>query len=215
MSEQDYNSPMYRKKLAEQAASKPKLREYTVGSPEDEFDGMQSIDDLYNNPPPTQQSQNITAQELEQIRQQRKAKFAGTDKVSEMSRRRIELLTGIGRLTSDVDIDGTIFSIRTLKTKEAKDATMAALSVLTSAEASFEIKRQFLARSIFQIDGNDVDDVLGVSDLESKLSVIDELGELVVDKLYREFEVLRNELKNKYGLNTEAQVKEVSEDLKK
>lgn len=176
------------------------FREFNVGDNEEFEAGQVDV---------TQFEQDVKAARLE--------KTIGTPKISDGARKRIELLANIGRLTKDVSIGGVVFTIRTLKSKEARDAaTLTFTTSLTQLDASFEVRRQQLARSLIKIDGNSVGDVIGDASIEATLSFIeDELEDIVVNKLFDEFVSLKKEAQNKYGLNSNEDVKEVIEDLKK
>lgn len=212
----DMSNPTFRKNYAQSQAAKTvaqtqPMREFNVGVEED---------DLYPPPihgnavaPPEPQ---YSVDELEQkIIQARRDKAAGIERVSDQAKKRIEMLTGIGRLNKDVVLEDRTFSLRTLKAKETKDASMAILKCDTQLEAGFESRRQQVARAIYQIDGREIDLVLGNDSLEIRLEFIDNLEESVLGKLFDEFAALKTESSNKYSIKTSEDVKEVSEDLKK
>lgn len=137
-------------------------------------------------------------------------------KMSFASKTRIELLAEIGSLTKDVIIGANTFSIRTLKSKEVRAATLAAFSTSkTELEVSFASRLQQLARAIVKIDGNDFGLTIGSDDLDKKILVIEEFEEFVVNKLYNEFSNLKKEAEETYGIKTVEEAKEVAEDLKK
>lgn len=159
--------------------------------------------------------QELSPGEIAEMNRLRQEQATIQNKMSDYAKKRSELLVGIGRLSRDVMLDGITFTLRTLKYREGKEAMLSSLNVKSDAEASFEIRRQTLARSISNIDGKEIDLVLGSLGLEAKLEFIDSLEDIIVDRLYAEFQKLRDEVKNKYGLNTEVAVKEVAADLKK
>jgi hypothetical protein len=200
------------KKNVPQGQQKP-LREFTVGAPED-FAKPQMT------PTMGQQmgQQELSQEEIEtQIREARRQKLANANKIGDAAKKRIELLADIGRLTKDVNIGGYTFSLRTLKNKETKDAALATFSTsITQIEASYEARKQQLARAIFKIDGEDLSAIIGSNNIEDALRFIDEsLEDIVVEKLWEEFIALKEESRTKYGINSVKEAEEVSEDLKK
>lgn len=195
-----YESDHFKKNMP--STQKP-LREFTVGDP----------DDFVEN-----QAPEISQTEYENaIKEARRQKLASVNKIGDEAKKRIEILANIGRLTKDVSIGGFSFSLRTLKSKEAREAALATFSAsLTQIEASYEARRQQLARSLCKIDGEDVSIILGSDNLEARLNFIEEnLEDVVIEKLWEEFAALKEEARVKYGINTVKEAEEVSEDLKK
>lgn len=176
------------------------LREFTVGEPEEDPRTQMRPDELEAN-----------------IREARRQKLENINKIEDAAKKRIEILANIGRLTKDVSIGGFKFSLRTLKAKESREAALATFSTaVTQIEASYEARKQQLARSIFKIDGEDIELIIGSNSLQDKMRFIeDNLEDVVVEKLWNEFVALKEESKDKYGINTVKEAEEVSEDLKK
>lgn len=203
-----FQSPQFSKNLPTQA--QPALREFTVGAPEEQHQ-TQPIQQTFSQPqiqPPPQVQQSF--------REARQDKLTAAGKISDTGKRRIELLAQIGRLTKDVKIGEYTFTLRTLKAREMEAAMLATIrSAEFNIEASYETRRQQLARSISKVDGKDLEDVLESNSIETKLNLIEELEEIVVSKLWDTFSALQEESRAKYGINTEAQAQEVVEDLKK
>jgi hypothetical protein len=195
-----FESPNFKKNFQ----SGQPLREFTVGPPED-FENQN-------------QDPDMSQTDLENaVREARRQKLANANKIGDAAKKRIEILANIGRLTKDVNIGGFSFSLRTLKSKETREAALATFSTaVTNLEASYEARRQQLARSIFKIDGEEIEAIIGGNTLEDKMKFIeDELEDVVVEKLWNEFVSLKEESKTKYGINTVKEAEEVSEDLKK
>jgi hypothetical protein len=187
------------------------LREFNVGMPEDNFNQQ------YPEHTAHQPTQEMSIQEMEQMaRQAREEKFANMAKISDSAKKRIELLSDIGRLTKDVAVGGITFSIRTLKSKEMRDASFATFTETnTQLEASYEARKQQLARAIYQIDHQDIDFVIGSKDLDARFVLLDSLEETVIGSLWDEFIKLKEEARTKFGLSSDKDTKEVVEDLKK
>lgn len=156
--------------------------------------------------------------ELEKrIKELHKQKLHSSSTISPGGKRRIEMLTGIGRATKDVEIDGHVFTLRTLKSQELREVVTAAKNASDNFESTFEARTHTLARAIFKIDGEDIGLVLGDNSIESKLIMIQELDETIINVLQKNYSLLVDENNKKYGLtnDTPAVVKEVVEDLKK
>jgi hypothetical protein len=205
-----FQSPSFSKNFPPQTHSP--LREFTVGAPEEP---LQQAPTQYANTPPSVQAPP-TPQVQQSIKQARQEKLTAADRISDTGKRRIELLAQIGRLTKDVKIGDCTFTLRTLKAREMEAAMLATVrSAEFNIEASYETRRQQLARAIAKVDGAEMDEVLESNTIDAKLNMMEEMEEIVVSKLWDTFVLLQNEAKEKYGINTEAQAKEVVEDLKK
>ncbi len=145
----------------------------------------------------------------------KKAKKDGRERLSEGAKRRIEMLIGMSRMSKTVDINGTTFTLQTLKNEEAREVLISSVPYDGTIEFSFENAKQTLARSLTQIAGTDIDQFLSSSELSIKLDFIGELPQALFTRLYNEYVALDTESREKFGLATEAEVKEVVEDLKK
>jgi hypothetical protein len=150
-----------------------------------------------------------------QIRQSREDKKAGRERLTDGAKRRIEMLVGMTRSTRDVDIDGNIFTLTTIRSKEMREAIVGISNFDGTVQGPFEMRRQFLARSITYVAGVDIDQFLGSNDLDDKLTFIDELDESLLNRLYSEYLILVKDAKEKYALKSAEEVKEVLSDLKK
>lgn len=196
-----------------QQPQKP-LQQFSVMPPE-----MEAAQPITSSFAPPQMRELPQSEEEEMLRRARaaKAEELKSPKITDPAKKRIELLAGIGRLTKDVKIGEFTFSLRTLKEKESREAALSTFSVaITQLEASYEARKQQLARSIFKIDGEDLGAVIGSNKLEDKMAFIaDNLEDIVVEKLWDEFVALKEESRAKYGINTMKEAEEVSEDLKK
>lgn len=133
--------------------------------------------------------------------------------VSEGFKNRVQLLTGISRLTKDVTIDGIVFSIKSLTGRETREIFESAAKYDLNISQLHELRAQTLARSIYKIDGQPINIILGTSDLENITGIIENFDESLINYLYGEYENLINENKKKFkSLSGD---KEVVEDLKK
>lgn len=136
------------------------------------------------------------------------------NKISASAKKRLEILSGLGRGTKDIPVDGVSFSIRTLKSAELREIIKAATQADEGADSVFEARANTLARVIYKIDGQEVGLILGDDSLETKLNFVQELDEDVAQYLYREYTDLVKENKKKFP-TVEEEIKEVSDQIKK
>lgn len=150
-----------------------------------------------------------------QIRQSREDRRSGRERLDAGAKRRIEMLVGMTRITRSVDLEGHIFVLKSLRSKEMREALMYASEYDRTIQSPFEIRKQLLARSIVQVAGVDIDQFLGTSDIEAKYDFIDLMDESLLNRLYNEYLALVREAGEKYAVKTEDDVKEIVKDLKK
>lgn len=187
------------------------LREFNVGDSEEHTPlNVMHMQNMQQQAP----GYDLSAAERDELQQYRRGVSKET-KMSDHAKKRVEILANIGRLTRNVDIDGIQFALRSLKAREARETTMSIFACVNDVDASFEIRRQTLARAIYEIDGQSLDVALGGSDFALKLKLIDDMEDVTIIRLYNEFNELRNEIQTRYGLQSEKEVKEVLEDIKK
>lgn len=137
------------------------------------------------------------------------------NKLSDGAKRRIEMLLGMSQTTREVKIDSNVFILRSLKSKEMRDALASAFEFDGTIQAPYEIRKQILSRSLTHVAGVEINQFLGSSTIESKFLFIDELDESLLNRLYDEYLILSKDAKDKYSVNTESEAKEVVEDIKK
>lgn len=197
------------------------LREYNVGVDETVIneEDVPTTNPFYVPPGSSQQNAPDPAQVEARIQQARKEKedvIKYGPRISEFGKRRIELLSNIGRLTKDVDVGTNVFSLRTLKTVEMREATLASMQeAKMDMEVHFSARNQQLARALYKIDGEDVSVVLGSNDLEVRLALIDSMENSLVERLWDALTVLKTEAANQYGIKNAKGAEEVAADLKK
>jgi hypothetical protein len=165
--------------------------------------------------PPTQQTIQDSTEIENQMRDARKAKVSGKERLSEGARRRIEMLVGMTRLTRTVEIEGNTYVLQTLKSRELRDGIVATAEFDGTVQFSFETAKQLLARSLIQVAGVGIDEFLNSHDLSAKLSFVEELDQALLNRLYSEYIILNKEAQDKYSIKTPEEAKEVIEDLKK
>lgn len=149
------------------------------------------------------------------IKEARVAKLTGKSRLSEGAKRRVEMLCGMTRSTRTIDLDGTVFSLRTLKNKEMREALILASQFDGTVESPFEIRKQLLARSLYEVAGTDITLFLGDPSIESVCEFLDEADETLLTRLYSEYLHLVEDASKKFSIKNEEDAKEVIEDLKK
>ena len=162
-----------------------------------------------------QRSPEDDAEVERQIRAAREAKRSGRERLNDGAKRRIEMLLEMTRSNREVDLNGNIFILQTLRSKEMREAMMAASEFDGTVQSPFEIRRQLLSRSLTSIAGVEFAQFVGSDSLDAKLELIDSLDEAVLNRLFDEYSTLVNDSRDKYALKSDQDVKEVAEDLKK
>jgi len=203
MSKTDFGNPNFRRKMAEEAAAKQsvKPKEFIVEDP------VQILKD-------SEEAARYFSTELGEVTRIREEVIAKQSVLNPNAKKRVEILSGIGRVKKDVAIDGVQFSLRTLKVKEIQEISNLLFSNSNNLETLFNTRKIHLSYSLFAIDGNKIEDILETDDLDAKQELIEELDETTIQVLYKEYGILNEESKIKYGLN-DIKVEEVSEDIKK
>jgi hypothetical protein len=215
----NFESPIGSKKI-----NRPAMREFTVPDesgfqyPENmvELDnkGIADLNARLNNSYQQIPDENLDRQFAE-MRAAKQAKLQGRERISEGGRRRIDLLLGMRRETRKFECEGQYYILQSLKPNELREIALACVPYDGTVELGFEMRKQVLARSIIEIDGVNLNDFLGSSDLESKLSLMDEFDEAFITRLYSEFMILKARVQDKYLVKNDVEAKEVVEDLKK
>jgi hypothetical protein len=209
-----FESPQFTRNIPQQA-QRP-LKEFNVGIPTEEELDQENVNPFAGVPAPAPTNIENVESQLQQAHKEKANVLKYGPRITEHAKRRIEILSNIGRLTRDVKIGDTTFSLRTLKSKEAREAMLDTLAIVkTDLEASYESRKRQLAKALFKIDGEDIQIVLGTDDPVAIMALIDDQEETVTDKLWSEFVSLKEEAKTKYGINTTKQTEEVATDLKK
>jgi hypothetical protein len=150
-----------------------------------------------------------------EIKAAKEARRTGKERLSDGAKRRIEILLGMTRSIHKVDIDGNIFIFQSLKAKEMREAIIAAAEYDGTVQSPFEIRKQFLARSITSIADVDFEQFIGSNTLEAKLLFIEELDDALSNRLYDEYIKMAKDARDKFSIKSDVDGKEVVEDLKK
>ena len=159
--------------------------------------------------------QTSNFEEEREIMAAREARRTGREKLSEGAKKRIHLLLGMTQTTKEVNIENNSFVLRSLKSKEMRESLIAAAEYDGTVQAPYEIRRQILSRSLTYIAGVEVEQFIGSNTLDAKLLFLDELDESLLARLYDEYVTLAKEVKEKYNIKNDQDVKEVVDDIKK
>lgn len=165
--------------------------------------------------------QEITAKELALLEQEKEIKRAKEEKKNQVNRlnpgakKRLEMLVGMTSYLREVDINGHVYVLKTMKDREYRDAVVAISKYDGTVQFPFESRRQMLARSLSKIANIDFEEFIGSSDIEDKLSFIDELHDGILDRLFTEYKIMMQEYRDKYSIKNVEDAKGVVEDLKK
>lgn len=151
----------------------------------------------------------------ESFKQAREMKRSGKERLTEGAKRRLESLLGMTRLNRTAVIGETEFVLQTLTGKETRLAILEAAVFDGTVESPFAIRGQLLARSLIGIGGVDFDHFVGSDKIDIKLLFIEELDDIILNRLYDEYLLLNKEAKKKFGINNAQEVQEVVSDIKK
>lgn len=144
----------------------------------------------------------------------RRQKATGNTPISSFGRERMEYLAGLGRIRKDIVVDGTTFSLQTLKAREMREAVKAVTNV-PKLEIVFEARRQELAYAIYRVDGIPIEQVVGTDDINVRLDWVEDMDLAMQKYLHAELGEMDKQSATKYSIKTTEQLKEVIEDAKK
>lgn len=167
------------------------------------------VEDASEDNPELSRPLPISAAQMQQVRNN----YTQTS-LSPGAKKRAEILTGLGRASSEVNVDGVTFSMRTLKQIELREIIKTASNLELGSEQAYELRVRTLAYSIYAIDGQPVGLAIGSDAFEDWVEVINNMDETIVSYLHRHYTDLNSKNKVKYNL-TEEEAKEVVEDIKK
>jgi hypothetical protein len=152
------------------------------------------------------------------------------------ARRRIDIITGIGRRTKDVEVvqadsSITVFTLRTLKGVEQKKlieviegsnrASMPNGELIIMPTSLYLIRLTTLKYSLSAIDGIDVDIVLGCSDqpfeqrVEARKELLEDMDDALTAYLYSKYQELHQETADGYVVKTDEEAKAVVNAISK
>lgn len=129
----------------------------------------------------------------------------GQESVSKEDKRAIEQVLFAGRITKTVDVCGVKFVISTLSHKEHNEITKKIYAFGDAADM-FVLRSLFLAQSVKDINGKKIEQVVfnhsGSNDFQAKVDFIDSMQLKVVEKLYKEYKELTDEVDKLFGGET-------------
>ncbi|HVI39751.1 MAG TPA: hypothetical protein VM577_03750 [Anaerovoracaceae bacterium] len=157
----------------------------------------------------------LTPEQFNEMQARRNEARMAQKKPTSEAKVRIELLTGIGRLTKDVVIGGYTFSLQSLKSKEMREVIKNVSAFEVPSESMYEMRCQILARSIVRIDDQPVGMVLGSDSLDAIAVFIDESEESTVNKLFSAYNEMVKSIEETVSVKTPEDAKEVAEAIKK
>lgn len=101
------------------------------------------------------------------------------------AKNRLDILLGIARSAKDVEVEGVIFSIRSLKAKEIREITERLTELNTNSEVinRLDMRNYMIAFSLYAIDGQDIDLVIGSNSIEDRVEFVGELDESLLQYL--------------------------------
>jgi hypothetical protein len=201
--------------LGNRSYSAPQKQVFSVP---DESEGMFEIPGESEVAPPPVMPRNatvLTPAQFNELQAKKQALKVSMGRPTSEARQRIELLTGIGRLETEVEVDGHKFVLQSLKAREMREVVKSAGKVDLLSEQIFELRLQTLARSIIYIDGQPLDLILGHSSIEARLAFVDECEEHIVTQLYSAYSEMIKQNENKFALKSATDAHEVVDEIKK
>jgi hypothetical protein len=196
--------PNYESSITNKKFAAPDMRELEIP----DASGYHVPQNLMNN------DENLAETERH-FQEARRAKITGKERLSEGAKKRINMLIGVSRTTRNVELDGNIWELQSLKGKEIQDSLMSSAQYDGTVQFSYEMRKQLLSRSISSIGGVDINTFLSSNDFNDKLNLIDELDDSLLMRLYDEYVLMSKDSRDKYAIKNEADAKELVEDLKK
>lgn len=169
-----------------------------------------------NNSSSRESSQDFaTEQDIEAIQAARRAKLSAAKKITPTAKERIEMLTELGRCYDEAEFEGVTFSLQSLKSREIRAVVRISNTAVNAADSYFEARDQTLARSIYQVDGQPIEVVLGTNDLKDIIEWIGEMDESLLEYLHNRYLKMMRKNKAKFVIKDEEDAKEVAEEIKK
>lgn len=158
----------------------------------------------------------LSPEEMDHFNELKKQTKERSRQLSPEVKKRAEFLTGLGRMTDEFEFEGVKFTIQTLKNKEVKAITkIISFDGLNGAEFAFELRNHTLARSVYKVNDYSLSELIGSDRLEDKLALFDDFDEHTVEFIHSKYQKLVEKAKEKYGINNEEDVAEVTEAVKK
>lgn len=159
----------------------------------------------------------LTPEQFNALRESINKSKQETNKLSDATKSRIEMLANIGRRFRSFKLDDIVFELRSLKDVDLSEISLE-LSKLPNY-TKLDTRRYMLAKSLYKIDGKPIDHIASPNDFdndfESRMFVMRALQDVVVDRMFEEYNEMEAERNKAYRIQTKEEVKEVSEAIKK
>jgi hypothetical protein len=186
--------------------------------------------------PPLSPVKEIDPAMVQSMRQQAQERQEQTERRSlTEARRRIDIITGLGRRTKEVPVDTAegkvVFVLRTLKTfeqrylsqviEQSEKLTTSDGRIMFAPTSLAKVRVEALAHSLFLIDGQSIDIILGTANAPydeqviARKELIEEMDHALIQHLYNNYEKLTQETYDGYMPKTADEAKEVVETISK
>ena len=206
----------------------------------------QGGDERYHQPPipvsnpngMPQGFQQVSPEQINAMRRNFHQQNQGVDSSAlQAAKRRVEIITGIGRRTKEVTIqkpDGSgevTFALRTLKGYEndklaqvmenAKQIRSSQGKLIFTPTSLGDVKTEALTHSLYLIDNQPIEIVLGIVDYSleeqeaQRKNLIREMDNILTSHLYREFQELTAETIDGYMPKSKKEAEEVVSEINK
>lgn len=181
-----------------------------------------------------QQPPQMDYKEVQQMRRQAQVQSEQFERNAlGETKNRVEFITEIGREYKHVPAvhEGQNITITLRSLKKFERRTIAALyekeAQLSNGKALFkptsaeDIKVETLSHSLFSIDGQPIDIILGTYNLpyeeqkDAKAELVFNMDDALIDYLYSQYEELAKETTNKYVPKNESELQEAAEAISK
>jgi hypothetical protein len=150
--------------------------------------------------------EEVDYREIQRIKEEQKK-----EKINSVALSKLEFLLGISRKVVDVEVQGVVFTLKTLKNKEKQNIVLEAAKQESVLLQSFSVKDLTIAYSLFKINDELIDNIIG-SNINNKMEFIKEMDSNLVEKLWDEYIKLnKDEDPEALGKSTE----EVRDTIKK
>lgn len=174
--------------------------------------GDVDLNDPYGRLSATNNKKNVAEKKMPDVLNRKKEERAPKSVIS-----RYEVLAGIARITKDIKIENTVFSIRSLKGREQREVLMAVSSsnVNNGIEEMYKVRAYTLAMSLYKIDGRPIEEVLQTDDLDQIANIIDDWEESLSNHLFSEYTNMVNNHNKNISSDLGNTAEEIVENVKK
>jgi len=162
--------------------------------------------------------ERMNEDELKEFEERRAEAVRKQKSISPEAKSRIEFLLGLGKIVDSITVEEIEFTFQSLTGDEQNEVfeVLAGFNQLSALRMQYEVRFHTLARALTHIQGKPFEAVIESDEIEDKLEVIRGMDENLSDHLYKWYQ--KNIVKlgqDKYAINTEEDVEEVVEAIKK